>query len=114
MPDEEHVIKEAHGLEWKVVGEFAGRLPLLDLEPLRHPDELPPGCLIKDNTVRTVVRVEDPSSPDGPGLYIKRFKFPIRTTAEGAANAYPGEKGENLDDECLLLEKDLPTPKKLA
>jgi adenylylsulfate reductase subunit B len=42
---------------------------------------------------------------------MKRFKFPIRTTAEGAANAYAGEKGANLDDECLLLEADLPTPK---
>ena len=41
---------------------------------------------------------------------MKRFKFPIRTTAEGAANAYAGEKGANLDDECLLLESDLPTP----
>jgi len=42
---------------------------------------------------------------------VKRFKFPIRTTAEGAANAYGAEKGANLDDECLLLEADLPTPK---
>jgi adenylylsulfate reductase subunit B len=45
---------------------------------------------------------------------LKRFKFPIRTTAEGAANAYPGQKGASLDDECLLLETSLPTPKKLA
>jgi adenylylsulfate reductase subunit B len=45
---------------------------------------------------------------------MKRFKFPIRTTAEGAANEYPGETGANLDDECLLLESDLPTPTKLA
>jgi adenylylsulfate reductase subunit B len=42
---------------------------------------------------------------------LKRFKFPIRTTAEGAANAYAGQKGANLDDECLLLEANLPTPK---
>jgi adenylylsulfate reductase subunit B len=41
---------------------------------------------------------------------MKRFKFPIRTTAEGAANAYVGEKGGNLDDEFLLLESELPTP----
>jgi adenylylsulfate reductase subunit B len=44
---------------------------------------------------------------------IKRFKFPIRTTAEGAANEYPGERGANLDDENLLLEGDLPTPAKI-
>lgn len=45
---------------------------------------------------------------------IKRFKFPIRTTAEGAANEYPGQKGGSLDDECLLLEGNLPAPTKLA
>jgi adenylylsulfate reductase subunit B len=45
---------------------------------------------------------------------IKRFKFPIRTTAEGAANEYAGEKGASLDDECLLLESDLPIPTKTA
>jgi adenylylsulfate reductase, subunit B len=45
---------------------------------------------------------------------IKRFKFPIRTTAEGASNEYPGQMGANLDDECLLLESNLPTPTKLA
>jgi hypothetical protein len=26
-------------------------------------------------------------------------------------NAYTGEKGASLDDECLFLESDLPTPK---
>ena len=45
---------------------------------------------------------------------MKRFKFPIRTTAEGAANAYPNLKGENLDDERLSTEKELPSPTKLA
>ena len=42
---------------------------------------------------------------------MKRFKFPIRTTAEGEANAYVGEKGANLDDECLFMESEMPTPK---
>jgi adenylylsulfate reductase subunit B len=41
---------------------------------------------------------------------MKRFKFPIRTTAEGAANAYEGEKGDNLDDERLVLESELKQP----
>ena len=45
---------------------------------------------------------------------IKRFKFPIRTTAEGAANEYGGQKGGNLDDNTLFLEKELPQPTKLA
>ncbi|MBU0673617.1 MAG: adenylyl-sulfate reductase subunit beta [Proteobacteria bacterium] len=45
---------------------------------------------------------------------MKRFKFPIRTTAEGAANAYTSGKGENLDDERLLLETELKTPTMLA
>lgn len=45
---------------------------------------------------------------------IKRFKFPIRTTAEGTANEYGGQKGGNLDDNTLFLEKELPQPTKLA
>jgi adenylylsulfate reductase subunit B len=47
---------------------------------------------------------------------LKRFKFPIRTTAEGAANAYEGLKGANLDDEILSTEKTLqnPDPAKMA
>lgn len=40
----------------------------------------------------------------------KRFKFPIRTTAEGAANAYVGQNGADLDNENLFLEGELPTP----
>jgi tRNA A-37 threonylcarbamoyl transferase component Bud32 len=72
---QEPVIVEAHGLQWKVAGEFAGRLPLLNLEPLRHTDELADSRLVKDNTVRMVARVDDPASPDGPGLYVKRYKF---------------------------------------
>jgi adenylylsulfate reductase subunit B len=45
---------------------------------------------------------------------MKRFKFPIRTTAEGAANAYPALKCTNLDDELLSTEKALLAPTKLA
>jgi adenylylsulfate reductase subunit B len=45
---------------------------------------------------------------------IKRFKFPIRTTAEGAANDYADTKGTNLDDECLTLESELKKPTMLA
>ncbi len=46
--------------------------------------------------------------------HIKRFKFPIRTTAEGAANEYAGQKGDSLDDCKLFLEGELKTPTKLA
>jgi adenylylsulfate reductase subunit B len=47
---------------------------------------------------------------------MKRFKFPIRTTAEGDANAYLDRKGANLDDELLSTEKPLknPDPAKMA
>jgi len=47
---------------------------------------------------------------------LKRFKFPIRTTAEGAANAYDSLKGASLDDELLSTEKALknPDPAKMA
>ncbi len=41
---------------------------------------------------------------------MKRFKFPIRTTAEGAANAYLDVTCDNLDDELLSTEKELPAP----
>jgi adenylylsulfate reductase subunit B len=45
---------------------------------------------------------------------IKRFKFPIRTTAEGAANAYADLKGKDLDSGLLSTEEadgmTLPTP----
>jgi adenylylsulfate reductase subunit B len=45
---------------------------------------------------------------------IKRFKFPIRTTPEGAANAYLGLVGKDLDSELLSTEeadgKQMPTP----
>jgi adenylylsulfate reductase subunit B len=36
---------------------------------------------------------------------IKRFKFPIRTTPEGAANAYPDLKGKDLDSGLLSTEE---------
>jgi adenylylsulfate reductase subunit B len=45
---------------------------------------------------------------------IKRFKFPIRTTPEGAANAYADVKGANLEDECLALETSLKAPTMIA
>jgi adenylylsulfate reductase subunit B len=36
---------------------------------------------------------------------IKRFKFPIRTTPEGTANAYPDLKGKDLDSGLLSTEE---------
>ena len=36
---------------------------------------------------------------------IKRFKFPIRTTAEGAANAYEDLKGKDLDSGLLSTQE---------
>ena len=49
---------------------------------------------------------------------VKRFKFPIRTTAEGQANAYLDLKGKELGSELLCTEEadgtTLPTPQELA
>jgi adenylylsulfate reductase subunit B len=46
---------------------------------------------------------------------IKRFKFPIRTTPEGGANAYDSLKGKDLDSGLLSTEeadgKTLRAPK---
>jgi adenylylsulfate reductase subunit B len=36
---------------------------------------------------------------------IKRFKFPIRTTAEGQANGYVSLKGKDLDSQLLSTEE---------
>jgi adenylylsulfate reductase subunit B len=36
---------------------------------------------------------------------IKRFKFPIRTTPEGTANAYPELKGKDLESDLLSTEE---------
>jgi adenylylsulfate reductase subunit B len=36
---------------------------------------------------------------------IKRFKFPIRTTPEGAANEYGDLKGQDLDSGLLATEE---------
>jgi adenylylsulfate reductase subunit B len=45
---------------------------------------------------------------------IKRFKFPIRTTPEGAANAYASLKGKDIDSPLLATEeadgRELPKP----
>jgi tRNA A-37 threonylcarbamoyl transferase component Bud32 len=62
-------------LQWSCEAEFAEVLPTLDLGGLRRPDELPEGALIKDSRVRTVARLADPIEPDGPGLFVKRYKF---------------------------------------
>jgi len=46
---------------------------------------------------------------------IKRFKFPIRTTPEGQANAYKDLKGKDLNSGLLSTEEAdgrvLPKPK---
>ena len=45
---------------------------------------------------------------------IKRFKFPIRTTPEGTANAYPDLKGKDLASGLLSTEEadgyEIPKP----
>jgi adenylylsulfate reductase subunit B len=46
---------------------------------------------------------------------INRFKFPIRTTPEGQANAYNDLKGKDLESYLLSTEEAdgfaIPTPK---
>ena len=49
---------------------------------------------------------------------IKRFKFPIRTTPEGMANAYLDLKGKDLESDLLSTEevdgKSIPVPDDLV
>jgi len=47
---------------------------------------------------------------------IKRFKFPIRTTPEGGANAYKDLVGKDLDSELLSTQEadGYQMPKPLA
>jgi hypothetical protein len=65
----------AHGMTWLAVEEFAAAVPRLDIERARRPAALSPQELVKDNPVRTVMRCADPLNPNGPGLYVKRYKF---------------------------------------
>jgi len=62
-------------MQWLTTADFADALPKLDIEKARHPERLSEAEFVKDNTVRTVMRVAHPSAPDGRRLYIKRFKF---------------------------------------
>ncbi len=74
-PSEDTLTLRARGLKWRTIPEFADTIPLLPLEELRRPAELPDHVLVKDSTTRTVARYDDPQDPDGPGLYLKRYKF---------------------------------------
>ncbi len=62
-------------MEWLAVEEFAPTIPRLDIEKARHPDALSRSEFVKDNIVRTVMRLPDPEDATGPGLYLKRYKF---------------------------------------
>jgi adenylylsulfate reductase subunit B len=49
---------------------------------------------------------------------VKRFKFPIRTTPEGAANDYAGLKGKDLESPLLSTQEAdgfaMPKPQALV
>jgi hypothetical protein len=66
---------QAHGVTWRALPEFADVLRALDIDKVRHPERLAPGELIKDNKVRTVARLPHPANPNGPSLFIKRYKL---------------------------------------
>jgi adenylylsulfate reductase subunit B len=45
---------------------------------------------------------------------VKRFKFPIRTTAEGSIKPFEGKpEPTDLENELLYTESELPTPKEV-
>ena len=49
---------------------------------------------------------------------IKRFKFPIRTTAEGSANVYDDLKGQDIESGLLSTEEadgfNIPRPQEVS
>ncbi len=65
----------AHGMEWLSVAGFAPTLRRIDVLRARRVDRLGDWRLVKDNTVRSVLRLPDPQEPGGPGLFLKRYKF---------------------------------------
>mgnify|MGYP006282257811 FL=1 len=62
-------------MEWLCVRGFAQKLRRVDVARARRTEHLGDWRLVKDNTVRTVLRLPDPESPEGPGLFLKRYKF---------------------------------------
>jgi len=66
---------QAGGIHWLVAEGFAGVLASLDWQGTRDIKSLPERWLVKDNTVRTVAHLPDPAAPDGPGYFVKRYKF---------------------------------------
>ncbi len=110
---EQSVRVNAHGMQWRTSADFAGVLPRLDIDLARRPERPGPAELVKDNLARTLVRMPHPVRPDGPRLYIKRFKFDriqrklrqlIRRTQ--AAREYRASRE--------LLSRGIPTCRALA
>jgi len=62
-------------MEWLTVQEFAATIPRFDVVRSRHPESLSQDELVKDSMARTVLRLPDPGETEGPGLYLKRYKF---------------------------------------
>jgi len=74
-PQRKFIALRAHGVNWRVAPDFADVLMTMDIEKVRHPDRLSEQELIKDNKMRTVVRLPHPVRPEGPALYVKRYKM---------------------------------------
>jgi len=66
---------QAGDIRWLVAEGFAAVLASLDWQGTRDLKSFPERWLVKDNTVRTVAHLPDPAVPDGPGYFVKRYKF---------------------------------------
>jgi len=103
----------AHGMEWLTAQEFAATIPRLDVVRSRHPESLGEDELVKDSMARTVLRVSDPDDPEGPGLYLKRYKF--RTFRERAKHLFVPTKPATEWRICRALQAaGIPTCDVLA
>lgn len=107
------VQREAHGMQWRVVHDFADILTQIDILRLRNPETVRDWDVVKDNMHRTVVRAPDPADDDVPGLYLKRFKLD-KFTRRLKHLVRPTQAAKEWEVSRALEERGIPTCRVLA
>jgi len=114
IPAQENFVEvNAHGLRWHVASDFAEALNAVDLDRVCHPDRLREGELVKDNTARTVARLPHPLKPEGPALYVKRYK--LKGFVRGIKHlVLPTQAAQEHRVSQALISHGIPTCRTLA